>query len=60
MPKLFVYMASHPPSAERRARFDAAAKRVPHPRPSLDPASWAAVRAMCGKTKAKDQFELRF
>ncbi|WP_016746658.1 M48 family metallopeptidase [Rhizorhabdus wittichii] len=60
MPKLFVYMASHPPSAERRARFDAAAKRVPHPRPSLDPASWAAVRAMCGKTKPGGEFELRF
>nr|WP_047167199.1 M48 family metallopeptidase [Sphingomonas sp. Y57] len=60
MPKLFVYMASHPPSAERRARFDAAAKRVLHPRPSLDPASWAAVRAMCGGAKAKGGLELRF
>lgn len=51
MPDLFVYMASHPPSAERKRRFEAAVKRVLHPRPSLDPAAWKAVRAMCGKAK---------
>jgi Zn-dependent protease with chaperone function len=60
MPKMFVYMASHPPSAERRQRFDSATKRVPQPRPSLDPAGWAAVRAMCGPARPKREFELRF
>lgn len=60
MPKMFVYMASHPPSAERRKRFDAATKRVLQPRSSLDAAEWTAVRAMCGKAKRKREFELRF
>ncbi|MET0373404.1 MAG: M48 family metallopeptidase [Rhizorhabdus sp.] len=59
MPGLFVYMASHPPSAERNRRFKAATKRVLRPTPSLDPAGWDAVRTMCGKAKAKNAFGLR-
>lgn len=47
LPGVFVYMASHPPSIERRQRFEAAAKTMPTSRPSLDAAQWAAVRAMC-------------
>jgi len=52
MPRPFLYLASHPPSAERQRRFDAATKRVPHPWPSLGPAAWHAVGAMCGRAKA--------
>jgi Zn-dependent protease with chaperone function len=60
MPRVFVYMASHPPSAERKKRFDDATKRVLQSHPSLDPAGWAAVRTMCGKTKPKGELGLRF
>ncbi|KQX25688.1 peptidase M48, Ste24p [Sphingomonas sp. Root50] len=60
MPKLFVYMASHPPSAERKKRFDDATKQVLYPSPALDPAGWAAVRTMCGQAKPKGEFGLRF
>ena len=59
MAGLFVYMASHPPSVERRKRFDVAAKRVLQPQPALDPAAWNAVRAMCGKIEASKDFGLR-
>lgn len=59
MPGVFAYMASHPPSADRKSRFEAAVKRVLHPAPSLDPAAWAAVRGMCGKARAKNDFGLR-
>ncbi|MES2498582.1 MAG: M48 family metallopeptidase [Pseudomonadota bacterium] len=60
LPKIFVYGASHPPSADRKTLFDGAAKRVLQPRPSLTPAAWDAVRAMCGKPTPKGDFELRF
>lgn len=60
MPSVLAYMASHPPSAERRRRFDAAAKGLARPQPALDPEQWAAVRAMCGKAKPKGDFSLRF
>lgn len=59
LPDLFVYLASHPLSAERQKRFDIAAKRVPHPRPSLGPAAWKAVRGMCQTAKGKKDFGLR-
>lgn len=54
MPAVFAYMASHPPSADRKQRFEAAVKRVLHPAPALDPAGWAAVRGMCGAAKAEN------
>jgi Zn-dependent protease with chaperone function len=49
-PVLLAYLASHPPSAERERRFAAAAKRMERARPSLSPAQWAAVRAMCARS----------
>lgn len=51
LPAVFAYVASHPPSAERRRRFDSATKGMIGTRPALDPGQWAAVRAMCGKAK---------
>lgn len=46
-PGVFVYLASHPPSAERRRRFAEAAKQLPMASPALDARQWAAVRAVC-------------
>lgn len=60
LPGVFAYMASHPPSADRQRRFDMAAKAMAGARPALDPAQWAAVRAMCGKAKPKGDFPFRF
>ncbi|WP_340317338.1 M48 family metallopeptidase [Rhizorhabdus argentea] len=51
-PGIFAYLASHPPSADRRRRFAAAARTLHHPSPALQPAAWQAVRAMCDKAKA--------
>ena len=59
-PAVFAYLASHPPSAERRKRFDAAARGVAATRPALDAAQWAAVRAICGPGRPKGDFPLRF
>jgi Zn-dependent protease with chaperone function len=60
LPGVFAYVASHPPSAERRRRFDAAARNMARASPALDPGGWAAVRAMCGEAKPKKQLSLRF
>lgn len=51
-PGIFAYLASHPPSADRRRRFAAAARTLRHASPALQPAAWQAVRAMCDKAKA--------
>jgi len=53
MPGFMVYLASHPPSAERRKRFAAAARGMGMSRPALTMSEWAAVRAMCGGPMAK-------
>lgn len=60
LPGVLAYLASHPPSAERQRRFARAAKAMAGTRPALDPAQWTAVRAMCGKAKAKGEFPFRF
>ena len=59
MPGLFVYLASHPPSAERSRRFEAAARSMRSTVPALTPAEWNAVRAMCGG-RPKARSGLRF
>lgn len=61
-PGIFVYLASHPPSAERQRRFAAAAKRLARPAPSLDAQQWAAVRTICADRKRapKSEFNFRF
>ena len=51
MPGVFVYLASHPPSAERQRRFETAARGMAAPRPALTPPEWAAVKGMCGGRK---------
>lgn len=60
LPDMFVYMASHPLSAERQKAFAKAAKGLARAQPALSPPAWAAVRAMCGKAKAKADLDLRF
>ena len=56
-----VYLASHPPSDERRRRFEAAAAsgRMSFG-PALSPAQWAALRSICAGTKPLDDIDLRF
>lgn len=48
--RMFAYVASHPVSADRAARFRAAAKGTGYA-PSLDATQWAALKGICrGKT----------
>jgi len=58
-PGIFVYLASHPPSAERQRRFAAAARRLTRPAPALDAPQWAAVRAICAGHKRDPGSEFR-
>ena len=46
-PAFMSYLGSHPPSAERRAQFIAAARHSRGNRPSLDTAEWRAIRSIC-------------
>ncbi len=56
-----VYLASHPPSDERRRRFEAAAADGKAAfRPALSPAQWAALRSICAGTKPLGDIDLRF
>ena len=52
MPDVLGYLASHPPSIERRQRFAAAAKGMTATVPALTVAEWSAVRAMCARRKS--------
>ena len=51
----FSWLSSHPVSTERRDRYRNAAARVTDARPSMSATDWAAVRAMCGGTKAQSK-----
>jgi len=53
MPGFMVYLASHPPSAERRKRFAEGATTMGATRPALTISEWTAVRAMCGGPMAR-------
>lgn len=55
-----VYLASHPPSAERRRRFEAAARSGRPFRPALSSPQWAAVRSICSGVKPLGDIDLRF
>ena len=59
-PGIFVYLASHPPTAERQRRFAAAGKRLATPAPALDAPQWAAVRAICAGRKHDPKRDFRF
>jgi len=53
--RAFSWLSSHPVSTERRDRYRNAAARVTDARPSMSATDWAAVRAMCGGTKAQSK-----
>ncbi len=56
--RLFVYIASHPVSADRARAFAASAAKDATHRPALDPAQWAALQNICRGQSEK--FEWRF
>jgi len=60
MPGVFVYLASHPPSAKRQRRFGAAARGMAHAQPALSREAWAEVRAMCAHRNEEDGRETHF
>lgn len=56
--RMFAYLASHPLSDARAARFRTSAKADAGYTPALDPADWQALRGICrGET---DRIEWRF
>jgi hypothetical protein len=50
--RMLSYLASHPVSADRAARFRAAARPGSY-EPTLDAAQWRALRSICRKTKTE-------
>ncbi len=50
--RMLSYLASHPVSADRAARFRAAAQPVAY-RPALDATQWQALKSICRATKGE-------
>lgn len=51
--RMFAYVASHPVSADRAHAFEASVAKGAAYRPSLDPAQWKALQAICAGQSEK-------